>query len=50
VPLPVPLAPLVIVIHVPARTAVHVHPDVAVTAIDAVPPAELNPRLVGETL
>lgn len=42
-----PLAPLVIVIHVPARTAVQLQPGAAVTAIDPVPPAGLKPWLVG---
>ena len=39
VPLPLPLAPEVIVIHDAPGTAVHVHPGDAVTLNEPVPPA-----------
>jgi len=48
VPLPEPLAPLVIVSHPALLVAVHAHPLVAVTAVDPVPPAPGTDWLVGE--
>jgi hypothetical protein len=50
VPFPVPLAPLVIVIHDPERVAVHEHPLATVTVTLAVALAGVKPRLVGVTV
>ena len=41
-PLPVPVAPLVTVIQALLLTAVHGHPDVALTVVVPVPPAAVN--------
>ena len=49
-PLPVPLPPDVIVIHVALLVAVHAHPDAAVTVRLAAPPADVALGLVGDTL
>jgi hypothetical protein len=48
VPLPVPLAPLVIEIQVALLAAVHAHPGVAVTEAVAAPPAAAGVAAVGE--
>jgi hypothetical protein len=48
VPLPVPLAPPVTVIHEALLAAVHTHPAPAVTVLLPVPAAAENARLVGE--
>ena len=47
-PLPVPLAPAVIVAHAAPELAVHVHPAVVVTVMDPVVPAAGADTLVGE--
>jgi hypothetical protein len=49
-PLPVPLAPPVIVIHVTLLLAVHAHVEVVVTVVDPVAPAAAAVRLDGEML
>lgn len=49
VPLPLPLEPLVIVIHDASRDAVHVQPVGAVTENVLAPPAANTDRLDGET-
>jgi hypothetical protein len=50
VPLPFPVAPLVMLNHDADSDAVHVHPLPAVTAIVVVPPTEGTARLVGVTV
>ena len=50
VPLPLPLAPLLIVIQVPERVAVHEQPAAAATVTLPVALDALNDRLVGETV
>jgi hypothetical protein len=50
VPLPLPLAPLLMVIQVPERVAVHEQPAAAVTVRLLVALDALNERLVGETV
>ena len=47
-PLPLPLAPLVIVTHDAALVAVQVHPLVVVTVTVPVPPVAVSDRLAGE--
>jgi len=48
VPLPEPLAPLVIVSQLALLAAVHAHPVTVVTAVDPVPPAAGIAWVVGE--
>ena len=48
VPLPVPLAPPVTVIHAALLAAVHAHPAPAVTVLLPLPPAAAKESLVGE--
>jgi hypothetical protein len=50
VPLPVPAAPDVIVIHDALLVAVHAHPDVVVMETVAVPPPATKPSDVGVTV
>jgi hypothetical protein len=50
VPLPLPLEPLVIVIHEPDRVAVHEHPLATVTVTEPVALGGLKPWLVGVTV
>jgi hypothetical protein len=50
VPLPLPLAPLVTVSQdVLLLTAVHAHPDAAITLVEPVPPSARTDWLTGET-
>ncbi len=49
VPFPLPLAPLVTVIHEALLVAVHAHPAPAVTVVDPVPPPTATDWLVGES-
>ena len=49
-PLPVRLAPSVIVIHELLLAAVHAQPDVVVTLVELLPPDPRMVRLVGETV
>ena len=49
VPLPFPLAPLLIVSHAALLTAVHVHPVAAVTPVVEDTAAEVSAAAVGET-
>ena len=50
VPLPEPVAPLVMVIQLAALDAVHAQPVDAVTPTDPVPPFPSNEAVSGETL
>ena len=49
VPLPAPLAPLLMVSHAALLVAVHAHPVAAVTAVVDEPAAEVSVAEVGET-
>ena len=49
-PVPLPVPPLVIVIHDALLVAVHAQPVPVVTVVDPVPPAGAMVRLVGETV
>jgi hypothetical protein len=50
VPLPVPLAPAVMVIQESFATAVQAQPELVVTDVDVVPPPATNPTFVGLTM